>query len=199
MHYKRIASATQEISGRTVTGLCAIFGNIDLGGDRLLPGAFTKTLTERRHRIAHLWQHDTEKPPTAVILDMKEVGRGDIPPDVLTEYPETLGGLLVTRRYLDTPRAEEILQGILSRAITGMSFGYDPVKGGTSYEKSSGRTVRNLHEVTLYEISDTILPMNPATRAAKSSDNSDFPDEAERMNTLLTRLELAKRHLDLIG
>src|SRR5262249_45557940 len=102
------------------------------------------------------------------------------------------------RRYLETPRAEEILQGILSKAITGMSFGYDPVKGGTTYEKSGGRTVRNLHEVTLYEISDTILPMNPATRAAKSSDD-EYPDEAERMATLLTRLELHKRHLDLIG
>ena len=38
--------------------------------------------------------------------------------------------------------------------------------------------------------------MNPATRAAKSSD--EYTDEEARMNTLLTRLELAKRHLDMI-
>ncbi len=188
MEYKRISSSAQAIEGRTVTGLCAIFGNIDLGGDRILPGAFARSLQERKTRIAHLWQHDIDNPPTAVILEIREVTRNDVPADVLDEYPETLGGLLVTRRYLDTPRAEEILQGIKSRAITGMSFGYDIPKGGSTYEKVGTQTVRNLREIKLIEVSDTILPMNPATRAAKRVQVST--------DALLARLELAKREVE---
>lgn len=157
--------------GRTVTGFAAVFGNIDHGADRLHRGAFRKTLQERAGMIKHLWQHDMWLPPTAKVVDLKEVGREELPETVQAKWPEATGGLLVARRYLDTPRGNEILAGVVSGAITEMSFAYDAVKA--DFEEVSGDDargplmVRNLREVRLFETSDVLFGMNPATVASK--------------------------------
>jgi len=46
MEYKSFVSQTKEIEGRKVAGFAAIFGNIDLGNDRMFNGAFKKTIKE---------------------------------------------------------------------------------------------------------------------------------------------------------
>jgi HK97 family phage prohead protease len=157
--------------GRTVTGFAAVFGNIDHGADRLHRGAFRKTLQERQGQIKHLWQHDMWQPPIALVKEVSEVGREELPETVQVKWPEASGGLRVVRRYLDTPRGNEILAGVVSGALTEMSFGYDPVK--FDFEDVPGDTmhpplkVRNLREVKLYETSDVLWGMNGATVASK--------------------------------
>ena len=47
-----------------VEGYASIFGNIDSDKDMIMPGAFSKTITERgpgsaKPRIKHLWQHNS--------------------------------------------------------------------------------------------------------------------------------------------
>lgn len=176
MEYKAIELETKEIGedGRTVTGFAAVFGNIDAGRDRIFKGAFKKTLKENRGRIKHLWQHDMSAPPIAVIRELREVGRDELPEDVVKKYPEATGGLLVKRTYLDTPRGNETLIGIKEGALNEMSFAYDPVKYDFEDIKVDGgqfpMTVRNLRELKMWESSDAIWGMNPATVASKSVD-----------------------------
>lgn len=165
--YKALDSE-QTVHDREVTGIAAVFGNVDLGKDRIHSGAFRKTIGERKSRIVHLWGHDDKQPPTAKLIDLKEVGRNELPADLRNEFPDATGGLQVTRRYLETPRAQEILEGIKSGAITGMSFGYEVPRGRFDLEKSTDGTIRNIREIKLWEVSDVLYPMNPATRAAKS-------------------------------
>lgn len=167
MEYKTSPTSIQSIEDNVVTGVCAVTGNVDLGNDRLHRGAFTKSIQERKSRIPHLWSHQADQPPIATIVDLQEIGRNDLPQEVKSEYPESTGGLLVKRRYLDTPRSQEVLTGIKENAISGMSFGYEPIKGKVDYETLDGKRVRNLREVKLYETSDTPFPMNEATRAQK--------------------------------
>lgn len=45
-----------------IEGYFSIFGNIDSDGDMIMPGAYTKTLSENGSRIKHLWQHITYEP-----------------------------------------------------------------------------------------------------------------------------------------
>jgi len=167
MEYKSIISQTKEIEGRSVSGFAAIFGNIDLGDDRILNGAFKKTIKEGMDHIRHLWMHDSSAPPVAVIKELKEVSQSKLPDIIKEKYPEATGGLLVDREYLDTPRGEEILQGITTGAIKEMSFGYAPIK--FDFEEIKGKLVRNLREVRLWDTSDVNWGMNPATVAAKSA------------------------------
>jgi phage head maturation protease len=94
IEYKSSPAVTQQIDdeSRTVTGIAAVTGNVDLGRDRIVRGAFSKTLQERKTRIPYLWQHDMDSPPTATVLELKEIGRADLPADLIREYPDATGG-----------------------------------------------------------------------------------------------------------
>lgn len=54
-----------DLERRIVMGYAAKFGNIDLHGDMIMPGAFTKTIKERgpegKNEIWFLHDHDTSK------------------------------------------------------------------------------------------------------------------------------------------
>lgn len=170
MEYKSFAGETKEIQERTVTGLAAITGNVDSGFDRIITGAFKKTLKEGVRRIRHLWMHDPFEPPIAAIKELREVGRDELPADTKRRYPEATGGLLVVREYLDTPRGNEVLAGIKAGALNEMSFGYDAIKADfeeIDYEQAKVK-VRNLKELRVWDLSDVLWGMNNATVASKA-------------------------------
>jgi len=166
----------KKIEGNQVIGIAAVMGNLDSYDDRLWPGAFTKTLRERYGKIFHLWQHDFDCPPIAQITDLREIGRDELPPAVLQEAPEAMGGLQVTREYLPTPRASEVLENLKAGVPLQMSFAYDAIK--YDFEEKPGakyewERIRNLREVRLYETSDVLWGANDATVASKGA----FPIE----------------------
>jgi len=168
MEYKVTPQLTKQIEGRLVTGFAGIFGNIDAGNDRTWRGAFKKTITERASRVRHLWQHDSNSPPTAVIRELMEVGRAELPDELKKKFPEATGALLVKREYLDTPRGSEVLSAIVAGAVSEMSFGYDPVKFDFEGDVKEGEPlIRNLRECRLWDTSDVNWGMNEATVASK--------------------------------
>lgn len=185
MEYKSFVHQIKQIDGRTVTGFAGIYGNVDSGNDRTWPGAFKKTIKERADRVRHLWQHDLTQPPIAAIRELREVGKADLPPELLERYPDATGGLLVTREYLDTPRGDEVLKGIISGAVSEMSFGYDPVKYDFEGDAKAGTQIRNLRECRLWDTSDVNWGMNEATLAAKK-------DPAILFTELLATLKAAQ-------
>jgi HK97 family phage prohead protease len=170
MEYKICPTFMKVIDERTVTGLAAVLGNIDAGGDRITAGAFRKTVLEHASRVRHLWMHDSWQPPTAAVKELREVDLSEVPQAVIAAYPEVTGALLVKREYLDTPRGNEILAGIKGGAISEMSIGYDPVKFDFEVmDTPNGKAnVRNLREVRLWDTSDVTWGMNEATVAAKA-------------------------------
>lgn len=149
---------------RTRTGIAAVFGNVDAGGDITHPGAFTKTLSEGRSRWKHLWNHDASKPPIAKVTEIKEIGRSELPAEILAFAPEATGGLWVKRDYLNVPEADWVLAAIDAGAVDEMSFAYEVIKADDSEVK--GKTVRNLRELALFDTSDVNWGMNPATLGA---------------------------------
>lgn len=166
----RGANDVNSIDGRKVTGFAAVMGNIDDGRDRIFSGAFRKTIKENGGRVKHFWQHDIMQPPTAMIVDLKEVKKDELPEKLVAEYPDLTGGLKVVREYLDTPRGNEILGAIKVGALTEMSIGYDPIRFDFEELKATdtepGGMVRNLREIRLWDTSDVNFGMNPATVSA---------------------------------
>jgi HK97 family phage prohead protease len=165
MEYKSLPQFTKSIEGRTVTGIFAVHGNVDSGGDRSWPGTFTNTSMNGRERARFLWQHDASAPPVATIKSIREVQRSELPSSVLGFAPDATGGAEVTREYLDTPRADEVLAGIKAGAIEEMSYGYDVTR--YDFEETDEKQIRNIREVKLYDISDVNWGMNPATTGIK--------------------------------
>lgn len=164
LEYKASPAFTKAIDGRTVEGIFAVHGNVDEGGDRGHPGLFGDGTAGGRMRARFLWQHDASAPPIARIDRVYEVASVDLPPAVRLYAPDATGGVAVTRTYLDTPRASEVLAGLTAGAITEMSYAYQP-KQWAFTEGDDGRVVRDLYRADLLDISDVLWGMNPATSA----------------------------------
>jgi len=177
MMERKTVTEYHEVTERVVTGFPSILGNVDDGGDLIVTGAYAKTLQERGPRIRWLWQHNSSLPPIAKILEMREVGRDELPEPVLTQYPEATGALFVKREYLDTPRGDEVLTGIRAGAVGEMSIGYDPVKVEFPEDLLVGqrKVDRILQEIRLWELSDVNWGMNDATMNLKRALDLDAP------------------------
>lgn len=192
MEFKTV-SEFKVVDDRVVTGYPSVFGNVDDGGDLIKLGAYRKTIQERAMRFRWLWQHDYSQPPTAKILDVREVGREDLPAALVERYPEAEGALRVTREYLDTPRGNEILTGIKEGAINEMSIGYDSIQ--IEYPDDmfvAGREVwRILKEIRLWEGSDVNWGMNAATTNEKSAVALLLAGEAFDEAAVLAEIEKA--------
>jgi HK97 family phage prohead protease len=175
VNYKRSEMARGVGSGyakargddRVVVGFCSVIGNVDSANDRVAAGAFDKAIAlfkAGRSRCRFLWSHASSEPPIAKILDLKAVGRADLPP-VLRENPDVAGALQVTRQYLTDQYAERVYQGVLSGAVTEMSFAYS-VDAFHYEEGPEGKKICVLDELSLMDASDVNWGCNPATMAS---------------------------------
>ncbi len=147
-------------------GVLASYNTVDLGGDRILPGAFTKTIQERGSEVPLLWQHKTDQPiGTLTLVDE---------PDALK-----IKGQLVME--LDQAKRAYIL--LKAKVIKGMSIGFDTIKD------SVDNGVRQLKELRLWEGSLVTFPMNEAcmVTSVKSLGGGETKDD---FNTELAELQL---------
>lgn len=190
--FKALPNAIKAIDGRTVVGIASVFGNIDEVSDRIWPGAYTKTIAERMGKFRHLWNHDFFSPPIASIDGLREVMRDELPEQVLAISPEAVGGLEVTRTYLDTPRGNEVLAGLQAGAINEMSIGLDAVK--YDFAEVDGVRVREIREIRLWDTSDVLWGANAATAAVKF--NMPIELLLKHLEWYLTGQKAGARHSD---
>lgn len=169
LEYKVIGLAPIGIdeSTRTVTGVFAVHGNVDGGGDIGHPGLFGDLTVDGRKRHVFLWNHDASAPPIATIDRVYEIAAADLPTAVRAYAPNATGGTGVVRSYLDTPRALEVFAGLQAGAIREMSYAYRATRW--DIEERDDRIIRNIYAAELYDISDVNWGMNPATSAAGKS------------------------------
>lgn len=118
-------------------GILASYNTEDLGGDKIMPGAFTKTMQERGNEVPMLWQHNPDEPIGTLQL---------------TDSPT---GLLVKGQLLmDLDYAKKAYILLKAGVIKGLSIGFSTIK------KDMQDGVRLLKEIKLYEGSVVTFPMN---------------------------------------
>ncbi len=192
------ADAAQGI----VTHIFAVFGNVDLGRDVLHPGSFTKTINERGGKVKVLDQHNAKSVFSAlgVPVEIREVGRGELPSELLDEFPEATGGVMARTQFLmDTPEGKGAFIRIKEGAIDEWSFAFDPLDVDFSKVEVDGEevTVRNVRTVKLYEYGPVIFGMNEATTTVDAKDKEakegNEPDDDEKTVSGRTNLPLADR------
>jgi HK97 family phage prohead protease len=168
------------------TALASVFGNVDLVGDRMLPGSFKRTLKKWRKSgdpIPVVLSHDWDDP-------MKYVGSAD-PRAVI----ETEKGLLVQGK-LDIANgnavADQVYKLMKQRLLKGWSFGYTVPEGG---QKLDDEGVNEVSEVDLFEVGPTLKGANPEalTQGIKSALEVDDPPPL----TLLQEIERAELPQDV--
>jgi len=136
--------------------LVSVFGNVDHGGDRVMPGAFDKSLADLATSgdpLPIIWSHQWDNPDAHIGYAM---------PDDVTA---TESGLLVTASLdVDRPFAGQVHHLLTARRVKEFSFGY--IATGYEWVKDPDEPyeVRNLTEVSIFEAGPTLLGMNPGTQ-----------------------------------
>lgn len=128
-----------------ITGLAVGYGNVDHGGDQVMPGAIN---LGGKKTLPMLLFHD-QKRPAGVWNSFQEVGEG----------------LLVKGRFSMSTRYGKEAHGLAKDgALGGLSMGYKTLK-----QRFEGKA-RQLLEVALHEISLVTIPMNDRTRVISVKD-----------------------------
>jgi uncharacterized protein len=166
------------------TGWASTYGNADLSGDVVAPGAFSKSIQDQGRGIPLLWQHRSDQP----------VGLGRL--------SDQQNGLAIEGNLvMSDPVARRAYEHLKAGTIRGLSIGYEPVKA--TPRQDGGRT---LNEVKLHEVSLVTFPMNEqATVTAVKSLDDVLPllssltalelDEPETVGQLKSIVHEAKRLL----
>lgn len=168
MLYKSIAKIKEvDLSKRIIMAYASIFNNVDSGGDRILPGAFAKTISENgptgKNRIMHLWQHDREE-----ILGKPSVIKED----------ET--GLYFETKLIDTELGNDALKMYQEGILTEHSIGYNTVKA--EWSKQPGEEgVYNLLELRLFEVSTVTWGMNDQARYVGNKSQQELIERIEKL------------------
>ena len=130
----------------TFEGYASTFGDIDLGADRVMPGAFVDDIDEKQangEMLPVLWQHQM-----------------DMPLGVYTEMKEDAKGLYVKGRMPldDTFVSGRVKPQMKICSVSKMSIGY--IAKQFSFSDVDNNRIRNLEKVKLIEISLVTFPMN---------------------------------------
>lgn len=168
-----------------IDAVVSVFGVLDDGDDIIAAGAYVKTITERWGRIQVLDHHKADSVMRVIgkPLEMREIGREELPAEVLAKYPTATGGLWTRTQYLlDTPEGLGAFKRIASGAIREYSVGFDAIK--VDYQKvtrtdGTPTNARVIREIRLWEYSPVIWGMNPATATVgvKAGDSADPDDD----------------------
>lgn len=129
-----------------IEGYASVFHEPDLNGDRLAPGAFQKTMANRRAPVRMLYQHAADTP----------IGRW-------TDFQEDRRGLFVRGELiLSSQTAREVYALLSGGALDGLSIGYQTVRA-----KKAVPNGRRILEADLWEISIVTFPMAPNARLTR--------------------------------
>ncbi|MQQ06947.1 HK97 family phage prohead protease [Epibacterium sp. SM1979] len=157
--------------GARIQGYASRFGEVDQGGDQVMPGAYTEALERlnaQGRRVKMLWQHDPSQP----------IGVWD-------ELHEDQTGLFVSGRLLtETRQGAEAAALIAAGAIDGLSIGYRTTKSARSETGT-----RQLLALDLWEVSLVTFPMLPSARVAAPKTKTN------QLNTLAAALRQATAQL----
>jgi HK97 family phage prohead protease len=149
--YKRYPVQVRRVEGKQVTALVSVYGNVDLQGDVVQPGAFDASIARwiaSGDPIPLIWSHDWGNP-------LAHVGTID-PASVRSDDR----GLTVTCEFKgETEFAQQVQRLVEGRRVTEWSFSYDVVREEEDPETGANRLV----ELDLIEAGPTLKGANPET------------------------------------
>lgn len=142
--------AADDVDSGEFEALVSVFGNVDMMSDRVMPGAFRKSLARWESSgdpIPVIWSHDWKDPHS-------HIGK-------VTEATETADGLRVKGQIdLDAAKARQVFKLLKGRRVTQFSFAYDVLD--SKFDEEQG--VNDLLELNILEVGPTLIGANPDTQ-----------------------------------
>ncbi len=208
MKHKTMPAAVEaDLPDNHFEAIVSVFGNKDLAGDVVMPGAFTKSLAAWKDRgdpIPIYWSHRLDDPNYNIgqVVEAREMLPGDPDmPDWVGEHIKSHGGLYVSGQLDDFGLGKQVAHLLKTRRVKQFSFSYDVVHE----TKSKDDSANELHELWLHEVGPTPLGCNPLTELISAK--SDPPPDPEPEPTeprddaglflCRTRLQIARWQTEL--
>jgi HK97 family phage prohead protease len=179
--FKNIDSEVADVDNRTVVVYVSKFGNIDLDGDMLLPGAYKKSITERgkkgTNELFHLSNHRVQ--PEYILSK----------PD----FEEDTYGLKMISTIANTTHGNDIIEHYKNGNINQHSVMFSVPSGMWRSIESDGKSYTEIMQAKLYEGSTVLWGANPETPTLeiKSFLKSTFKDSITDAFKELTKLTKA--------
>lgn len=161
----RIEELKAEGDDWLVEGYVSTFNTIDLGGDRVMPGAFKETL-KSGPKVRFLMSHD----PALVLGVPKKLKEDD-------------KGLFGSFKISKTKLGEDTHQLLMDGAIDSFSIGYH----AEDWKIVDGE-FRELSKITLYESSLVSLPMNPEAVVTRVKELTTLAEKTANLNKEMAQL-----------
>ncbi len=154
-----VKAANDEAPFGEFTAIVSVFGNVDLVGDRVMPGAFASSLkkyAEKGTNLPIVWSHDWGNAESFIGKTLSA--------------EETDEGLLIRGAFFDTQRAQTVRTLLAEKVVSEFSFAYDVIK-----ERKGEDGYNELIELSILEAGPTLKGANPATQliAAKNLTKDD--------------------------
>lgn len=139
-------------------GYASVFNGLDSYNDTILPGAYRKTL-EQRKSVAMLFNHAAFRPDMPA-----KIGKW-------LSMEEDQRGLYVKGQLaLGHPTADAVYASMKNGTVDGLSIGYSVPADGAEFRDN----VRYLKEIDLFEVSVVDFPADGAARISMDSVKSDI-------------------------
>lgn len=173
---------TEDGSG-IFEGYASVFGNVDSYGDKVMPGAFTKSLAKSFPNggagIPCYWSHRMDDPEFILGKTVSAV--------------EDEHGLKVRVSLdLDNPKAAAAYRALQAGAVNQMSFAYEVLDSHFIPEKGAKfGGVNELRELNIFEVSVVQIGANTATSidmvksAMKNDDSISTPGAIEQLEEVI--------------
>lgn len=167
---------TSQENEMFIEGYGAIFGNVDSYEDIIEKGAFSKTLTENKGRIAFCYQHEIDE-PIGKIEDIKE--------DEI--------GLWLRVRISDA--CDEIKTKLKEGILKEMSVGFQTMIA----EYDENTDIRRIKEVKLWEVSLVTIAANPLAVVMQLKSAKEKADYIENLfDSLIDNISNKNNKFDLL-
>ena len=165
----KVLAKSADYPDGALEGYGSTFGNVDLGGDVVMPGAFTKTLKDnlRTGSIKLIDGHNTYTGTQGVI-------------GVVTEAREDTRGLWFKAKFSGTTLAQEVRQKVREGILNSLSIGYGTIR------ENLKDTHRELLELKLWEISVVAWGMNPEAGITGAKSDSEVSAMLRDMREVFT-------------
>ena len=170
----RVKAWTTTAEG-VVEGYASTYGDVDRASERVMPGAFARSLREIGGKVPLLWQHKTEEPVGIGILEDRSKGL-----------------FMRAQLDLDIEAGQRAFSAVNKGYVGAFSIGYMVRKA-----KPVGR-VLELHEIDLHEVSLVTVPANPnavvtGVKAGVGDDLEPFRALVRDTRELAARMEGERR------
>jgi HK97 family phage prohead protease len=178
--------ATVKATGRSGTALVSVFHNVDLQGDRVLPGAFRRTISEWKSKMARgirppfVWSHQWSDPDAYL--------------GPITGLRETAKGLEVDFDITSPSETAKQVQYLLREGlVTQMSFAYNVWEEDRA---TDGTHANELKALDLIEAGPTLRGANDLTDLVALKTSSTSTTAATFSVKESTETRTLRNHLD---